>query len=99
MPASAILVALTNTEGTVAMAEARLARRGDFTLDPVSGRWTQAPLEQVAAPLTQLAQQFVIEELVRLGLRTILTGGAERERAEMQAAVPPEVLLALALKE
>src|SRR3954470_18026361 len=51
---------------------ARLARRVDFTLDLVSGRWTQAPLEQVAALLTQLAQQFVIDELVRLDLRTIL---------------------------
>src|SRR5215218_7848226 len=41
-----------------------LARRVDFAVDLASGRWTQAPLEQVAALLTQLAQQFVIDELV-----------------------------------
>src|SRR3954451_23976249 len=94
MPASAILVVLTNTEGTVAMAEARLARRLDFTLDLVSGRSTQAPLEQVAALLTQLAQQFVIDELVRLDLRTILTGGVAPIRDRIAAGLAGEPALA-----
>src|SRR3954452_2917423 len=44
----------------------RTARRFDFAIDLASGRWTQAPLEQVAGLLTQLAQQFVIDELVKL---------------------------------
>ena len=47
-----------------------LARRVDFTIELAHGTWTQAPLEQVAGLLTQLAQQFVIDELVRLDLQT-----------------------------
>src|SRR5215210_8118499 len=66
---------------------ARLARRVDFTVDLASGRWTQAPLEQVAALLTQLAQQFVIDELVRLDLRTILTGGVAPIRDRIAAGL------------
>jgi regulator of protease activity HflC (stomatin/prohibitin superfamily) len=52
-----------------------LARRVDFTLDLTSGRWAQAPLEQVAGLLSQLAQQFVVDDLVKLDVRTILHGG------------------------
>ena len=54
---------------------AALARRVDFTLDLETGRWAQAPLEQVAGLLSQLAQQFVVDELVKLDVRTILHGG------------------------
>jgi len=54
---------------------AALARRVDFTLDLETGRWAQAPLEQVAGLLSQLAQQFVVDELVRLDVRTILHAG------------------------
>jgi len=54
---------------------AALARRVDFTLDLDTGRWAQAPLEQVAGLLSQLAQQFVVDELVKLDVRTILHGG------------------------
>src|SRR3954447_24801870 len=52
-----------------------LARRVDFTVDLGSGSWTQAPLEQVAGLLTQLAQQFVIDEFVRVDVRSILADG------------------------
>jgi regulator of protease activity HflC (stomatin/prohibitin superfamily) len=54
---------------------AALARRVDFTLNLETGRWAQAPLEQVAGLLSQLAQQFVVDELVRLDVRTILHAG------------------------
>ena len=54
---------------------AALARRVDFTLDLETGRWAQAPLEQVAGLLSQLAQQFVVDELVKVDVRTILHGG------------------------
>ncbi len=54
---------------------AALARRVDFTLDLATGRWAQAPLEQVAGLLSQLAQQFVVDELVKVDVRTILHGG------------------------
>ena len=61
---------------TFRVAEPRsLARRVDFTLDLATGRWAQGPLEQVAGLLSQLAQQFVVDELVRIDLRTILAGG------------------------
>jgi hypothetical protein len=52
-----------------------VARRVDFTLDLTGGRWTETPLEQVAGLLTQMAQQYVIDELVRLDLRAILAEG------------------------
>src|SRR5215217_3667302 len=48
-----------------------LAQRIDFTLDLGTGRWSQAPLEQVAGLLTQLAQQLVNDELGRLALRAV----------------------------
>jgi regulator of protease activity HflC (stomatin/prohibitin superfamily) len=70
-----------------------LARRVDFTLDLGSGRWTQAPLEQVAALLTQLAQQFVIDELVRLDLVTILTGGVAPIRDRIATGLAGEPAL------
>jgi regulator of protease activity HflC (stomatin/prohibitin superfamily) len=72
----------------------RLARRVDFTLDLSSGRWAQAPLEQVAALLTQLAQQFVIDELVRTDLRTILAGGVAPIRDRIAAGLLAEPALA-----
>jgi regulator of protease activity HflC (stomatin/prohibitin superfamily) len=53
----------------------RLAERVDFTIDLRHGRWQQTPLEQVAGLLTQLAQQFVIDDLARRDLRTVLTDG------------------------
>src|SRR4051794_1694102 len=47
----------------------RTAGRIDFTVDLHSGRWTAAPLEQITGQLTQLAQQFVIDEMVATDLR------------------------------
>jgi regulator of protease activity HflC (stomatin/prohibitin superfamily) len=70
-----------------------LARRVDFTIDLGRGTWTQAPLEQVAALLTQLAQQFVIDELVRLDLRTILSGGVAPIRDRIAAGLAGEPAL------
>jgi regulator of protease activity HflC (stomatin/prohibitin superfamily) len=70
-----------------------LARRVDFTIELAHGTWTQAPLEQVAALLTQLAQQFVIDELVRLDLRTILTGGVAPIRDRIAAGLAGEPAL------
>ena len=68
-----------------------LARRVDFTLDLKSGRWAQAPLEQVAGLLSQLAQQFVVDELVKLDVRTILHGGVApiRDRIAQGLAQEP----------
>jgi regulator of protease activity HflC (stomatin/prohibitin superfamily) len=72
----------------------RLAQRVDFTVDLESGRWQQAPLEQVAALLTQLAQQFVIDELARAGLRAILARGVAPLRERIAAGLAEEPALA-----
>ena len=58
----------------------RLARRIDFTVDLRTGRWTEAPLEQVAGLVSQLAQQHVIDDLVRRDVRAVLADGGRRER-------------------
>src|ERR687896_2715068 len=71
----------------------RLAARVDFTVDLESGRWQQAPLEQVAALLTQLAQQFVIDELARAELRTILARGVAPLRERIAAGLAEEPAL------
>src|SRR5688572_18485580 len=71
----------------------RLARRVDFTIDLDSGRWTQAPLEQVAGLLTQLAQQFVIDDFVRLELRRILADGVAPIRARIASGLGAEPAL------
>jgi regulator of protease activity HflC (stomatin/prohibitin superfamily) len=71
----------------------RTARRVDFAIDLDSGRWTQTPLEQVAGLLTQLAQQFVIDELVKLDVRTILSDGVAPIRARIAAGLAGETAL------
>ena len=71
-----------------------IARRVDFSIDLDSGRWTQTPLEQVAGLLTQLAQQFVIDELVKLDIRAILTGGVAPIRDRIAAGLDAEGALA-----
>jgi regulator of protease activity HflC (stomatin/prohibitin superfamily) len=70
---------------------AALARRVDFTLDLETGRWAQAPLEQVAGLLSQLAQQFVVDELGKLDVRTILHAGVApiRQRIERGRRAEP----------
>lgn len=70
-----------------------LARRVDFTIDLGSGRWTKAPLEQVAGLLTQLAQQLVIDELARRDLRAILAAGVTPIRERIAAGLAGEPAL------
>ncbi|MCA1680172.1 MAG: SPFH domain-containing protein [Actinobacteria bacterium] len=69
---------------------ALVARRIDFSLDLDNGRWAQAPLEQVGGLLTQLAQQFVIDELVKLELRAILADGVAPIRDRIAAGLGSE---------
>src|SRR5688572_28973442 len=72
----------------------RLAERVDFTIDLATGRWLQTPLEQVAGLLTQLAQQFVIDDLVRKDVRTILVDGVAPIRDRIAAGLHAEPALA-----
>jgi regulator of protease activity HflC (stomatin/prohibitin superfamily) len=71
----------------------RVARRIDFAIDLESGRWTQTPLEQLAGLVMQLAQQFVIDELVRRDVRRILADGVAPIRAHIAAGLAAEVAL------
>jgi regulator of protease activity HflC (stomatin/prohibitin superfamily) len=71
----------------------RVARRIDFAIDLRSGRWTQTPLEQLAGLVNQLAQQFVIDELVRRDVRQILADGVAPIRAHIAAGLAAEPAL------
>jgi regulator of protease activity HflC (stomatin/prohibitin superfamily) len=70
------------------------AQRIDFTVDLQNGRWTEAPLEQITGQLTQLAQQFVIDELVKLDLRAILAEGVAPIRDRIAAGLTADRALA-----
>lgn len=72
----------------------RVARRIDFTLDLRTGRPNETPMEQVAGLLTQLAQQFVIDELVGQDLRDILRDGVAPIRESIGAGLRAEPALA-----
>ena len=72
----------------------RTAARIDFTVDLHSGRWTAAPLEQITGQLTQLAQQFVIDEMVATDLRAILAGGVAPIRDSIAAGLAGDDALA-----
>jgi regulator of protease activity HflC (stomatin/prohibitin superfamily) len=72
---------------------ARVASRIDFTVDLDTGRWAQTPLEQVAGLLSQLAQQFVIDELVKVDLRRILFDGVAAIRDRIAAGLTQEAAL------
>jgi regulator of protease activity HflC (stomatin/prohibitin superfamily) len=72
----------------------RVARRIDFAIDLGTGRWTQTPLEQLAGLVMQLAQQFVIDELVKRDVRTILADGVAPIRAHIAAGLAAEGALA-----
>src|SRR5918996_5258060 len=68
----------------------RLADRVDFTIDLRRGRWQRTPLEQVAGLLTQLAQQFVIDDLARRDLRAVLTDGVAPIRDRIASGLRDE---------
>lgn len=51
------------------------AGRIDFSIDPESGQWRAAPLDQVAGLLTETAQQYALDLLAGSDLNTALAGG------------------------
>jgi regulator of protease activity HflC (stomatin/prohibitin superfamily) len=73
---------------------ARIARRIDFTVDLKSGQWGETPLEQVNGLLVQMAQQYVIDELMALELRAILAAGVAPIRDRITAGLGDEPTLA-----
>lgn len=68
--------------------------RIDFSVDPVGGRWTSAPLEQVAGMLTESAQQFALDVLARTTLQAALADGVGTVRERIAAGLQADVRLA-----
>jgi hypothetical protein len=73
---------------------ARIARRADFTVDLKTGQWSETPLEQVNGLLVQMAQQYVIDELMGIELRAILAAGVAPIRQRITAGLANEPSLA-----
>ena len=71
-----------------------VAKRVDFTLDLATGNWTETPLEQIQGVLVQMAQQYVIDELLTAGLRQILADGIAPLRNRIAEGLTAEGTLA-----
>lgn len=72
----------------------RVARRIDFAVDLGTGRWLQTPLDQLAGLVSQLAQQFIIDQLVTREVRRILADGVAPIRANIADGLAAEPALA-----
>ncbi|MFN9754804.1 MAG: SPFH domain-containing protein [Planctomycetota bacterium] len=62
-----------------------LAQRLDFSIDVETGKWLQEPLAQLAAIVTQLAQQAATDYLAHTPLRAVLQEGVQALRARIDA--------------
>ncbi|MEV8432958.1 SPFH domain-containing protein [Streptomyces chartreusis] len=69
------------------------AARLDFSIDPDSGTWRAAPLEQLGTLLTETAQQHALDVLSRTPLSAALVDGvtAVRERIAQGLASEPRL--------
>ncbi|MEW1959156.1 SPFH domain-containing protein [Kineococcus sp. NPDC059986] len=63
------------------------ATRVDFSLDPATGRWRSAPLQQIAGLLTETAQQHVLDVLAGMPLRDVLVTGVTLTRERITAGL------------
>lgn len=72
---------------------ATAATRLDFSIDPDSGAWRGAPLEQIATLLTESAQQHALDVLARTPLASALADGVAtvRERVSSGLAADPRL--------
>ncbi|MFD8963609.1 SPFH domain-containing protein [Streptomyces sp. NPDC059568] len=72
---------------------ATAAARIDFSIDPDSGVWRGAPLEQIATLLTETAQQHALDVLARTPLSAALADGvaAVRERISEGLGAEPRL--------
>src|SRR5207237_769583 len=73
---------------------ARATERIDFGIDPRSGHWRSAPLEQLASLLTELAQQHALDLLVRMPLQRALVEAPSRLRERIEAGLSTDERLA-----
>ncbi|MFB6890422.1 SPFH domain-containing protein [Kitasatospora sp. NPDC056327] len=73
---------------------ATAAARVDFGIDPDTGAWRSAPLDQLAGLLTETAQQHALGLLARTPLATALADGIAGVRDRMAAGLAAEPRLA-----
>ena len=69
------------------------ATRVDFSLDPTTGRWRGAPLQQIAGLLTETAQQHVLDVLAGMPLREVLLTGVALTRERITAGLTGDTRL------
>jgi regulator of protease activity HflC (stomatin/prohibitin superfamily) len=70
------------------------ATRLDFGIDTRTGRWRNAPLEQLSSLLGELAAQHALDTLAPLSLQESLTGGIGLVRAAVMEQLATEPRLA-----
>jgi regulator of protease activity HflC (stomatin/prohibitin superfamily) len=70
------------------------AERIDFSISLEDGRYLRTPLEQIAALLTQHAQQYVWDYMTTTTLRTILVDGVGEVRARIRDGLASEERIA-----
>lgn len=73
---------------------AAASARVDFAIDPSTGRWRAAPLEQLSGLLAELAQQHVVDLVTGLPLLGALTEGVALVRARVAGALAADERLA-----
>ncbi|MFJ4923264.1 SPFH domain-containing protein [Streptomyces sp. NPDC088725] len=69
---------------------AAAATRLDFSLDPDTGAWRGAPLEQLATLLTETAQQHALDVLARTPLAEALADGVATVRERVRDGLTAE---------
>ncbi|GAA1361637.1 SPFH domain-containing protein [Streptomyces beijiangensis] len=69
---------------------ATAAARLDFSVDPDTGAWRGAPLEQLATLLTETAQQHALDVLARTSLASALVDGVSAVRDRITSGLTAE---------
>ncbi|MFJ9153547.1 SPFH domain-containing protein [Streptomyces sp. NPDC102270] len=82
----AVQATVTYRIGDPALAAARL----DFSIDPDTGVWRGAPLEQLGTLLTETAQQHALDVLARTPLSVALVDGVAAVRERVAAGLDAE---------
>ncbi|MFE3495364.1 SPFH domain-containing protein [Streptomyces sp. NPDC059175] len=70
------------------------AERLDFSVDPDTGAWRGAPLEQISTLLTETAQQHALDVLARTPLAAALVDGVAAARERISEGLRAEPRLA-----
>ncbi|MFJ1809490.1 MULTISPECIES: SPFH domain-containing protein [unclassified Streptomyces] len=82
----AVQATVTYRVSDPAVAAARL----DFSIDPDTGVWRSAPLEQLGTLLTETAQQHALDVLARTSLSSALVDGVTSVRERVAAGLAAE---------